>query len=394
VAVATARRGDLPVYLTGLGTVTADNTVVVRLRVDGELDKVNFVEGQIVHEGDLLAEIDPRPFQVQLKQAQGQLARDEALLKNARLDLARYQEAGEAASQQQRDTAAAAVGQYEGAVLIDQSQIDNANLQLTYCRVTSPLTGKIGLRLVDQGNVVHQTDANGLAVITQLEPIAVIFTLPEDSLPQALKAKEAAGGKPLVAEAYDRDMKTLLATGKLAAVDNQIDVTTGTARFKALFDNTDLVLFPNQFVNVRLLVDTRKGATLIPSSAVQRSPQAMFVYVVREDETAELRPVALGTDNGQVVSVETGLSPGEKVVVDGVDKLVPGAKVAVRPGVASSRPASTRGARASRPGDSGEPAASSRPAAPGRPAASSGPAAPGEAEGGSELEQPARRPNR
>jgi multidrug efflux system membrane fusion protein len=340
VVAATARRGDLPIYLNGLGTVTAFNSVVVRTRVDGQLDKVAFTEGQMVAEGDLLCQIDPRPFEVQLTQAQGQLAKDDATLRNAKLDLARYMGAGDAASQMQRDTAAATVAQAEGAVKTDQGVIDNAKLQLTYCRIIAPFAGRIGLRTVDQGNMVHAADVNGLAVITQIEPISIKFSLPQDSLPQIQKAM--AGGEPLPGEAYNRDLKTRLATGSLAALDNQIDPSTGMVSLKAVFPNKDHALFPNQFVNVRLLVDTKKGAVLVPAVALQRSPQqTMFVYVVKPDDTVEIRTIKPGPTEGETASVAEGLSPGEVVVTDGVDKLVPGIKVAVRPaGGASSQPGS------------------------------------------------------
>jgi len=333
VVTAESRQGDLPIYLNGLGTVTAFNTVTVRTRVDGELVKVAFGEGQQikegdqVNEGDLLAEVDPRPFQVQLLQAKGQLARDEAILKNAKVDLQRYEDARDAIPQQQIDTAAANVAQYEGAVLVDQSQIDNANLQLTYCHITAPLSGKIGLRLVDQGNFVHASDANGLAVITQLRPIAVQFTLPQDNLPQVLGAFAAA---PLPVDAYDRDFKARLASGQLLAVDNQIDTVTATIRLKAKFDNADGSLFPNQFVNVRLLVDTKRGVVLVPAAAVQRSPQSMFVYVKKADDTVEVRPVTLGPTEGDTCVIAEGLAAGERVVTDGVDKLRAGTKVSER----------------------------------------------------------------
>jgi multidrug efflux system membrane fusion protein len=364
VAASPARRGDLPLYLMGLGTVTAYYNVIVHTRVDGQLDKVLFTEGQMVREGDPLVEIDPRPFQVQLKQAQGQLARDQASLKNARLDLARYQEAGQAASQQQRDTAAAAVGQFEGAVLTDQGQIDSANLQLIYCHIASPITGKVGLRIVDPGNIVHAADPNGLVVVTQIEPIAVLFPIPQDNLPQVFKAMD--GGKKLVVEAYDRNMKVRLATGTLFAVDNQVDLTNGTVRFKAVFENKDHSLFPNQFVNARLLVSTKKNAILIPAAAVQQSPQGMFVYVVGADETVEMRPIKLGPSGGEVNSVEEGLSPGEMVVTDGVDKLQSGTKVTVGQAGSSTKPAGTT-----------KPAGATKPArAASRPAASGGSEAP------------------
>jgi multidrug efflux system membrane fusion protein len=354
VGAAPARRGDLPIYLTGLGTVTAYYNVIVHTRVDGQLEKVFFKEGQFVHEGDPLVEIDPRPFEVQLKQAQGQLIRDQASLKNARLDVVRYQEAGQAASQQQRDTAAAAVGQFEGAVLTDQGQIDSANLQLIYCHIASPVTGNVGLRIVDPGNIVHAADPNGLVVVAQIEPIAVLFPLPQDYLPQVFKAMDS--GKTLVVEAYDRNLKTRLATGTLYAVDNQVNVSTGTVIFKAVFENKDHSLFPNQFVNARLLVSTKKNVILIPAAAVQQSPQGMFVYVVKADDTVEMRPITLGPSGGEVNSVDKGLSPGELVVTDGVDKLQSG--TAVRPNKAG---ATTKPEGTTRPAGTTRPGASTRP---------------------------------
>jgi multidrug efflux system membrane fusion protein len=359
VVAVPARRGDLPIYLNGLGTVTAFNSVVVRTRVDGQLDKVAFAEGQMVAEGDLLAQIDPRPFEVQLTQAQGQMAKDEAALKNARLDLQRFLSAGDAASQQQRDTAAATVAQAEGAVKTDQGTIDNAKLQLTYCRITAPFAGRIGLRTVDQGNMVHASDASGLAVITQIEPISIKFSLPQDSLPQILKAMES--GEPLPAEAFNRDLKTRLAAGSLAALDNQIDPTTGMVGLKAVFPNKDHALFPNQFVNVRLLVDTRKDTVLIPAAALQRNPQqTMFVYVVKPDDTVEIRSVTPGPAEGENASVTEGLSPGEVVVTDGVDKLESGTKVVVRPaGGAASRPASGPASQSATQSSSSRPEGSS-----------------------------------
>jgi membrane fusion protein, multidrug efflux system len=369
VLAAVARQGDLPIYLNGLGTVTAFNSVTVRVRVDGQLDKVAFVEGQTVEEGALLAEIDPRPFQVQLTEAQGQLAKDEASLSNAKLDLARYESAGEAASQQQRDTAAALVAQFGGAVKTDQGQIDSARLQLTYCKITAPISGRIGLRAVDQGNIVHANDVNGLAVIAQVEPISVLFSLPQDYLPQIQKAM--GGVKALPVEAYNRDMRVRLATGTLSAVDNQIDAATGTVRFKALFPNKDRALFPNQFVNVRLLVDTKKDTVLVPAAAPQRSPRSMFVYVVKPDETVEIRPIKVGPVEEDTASVTEGLSPGEIVVTDGVDKLLPGAKVAVRrsdrAATRPSRQPSTQASTQPSTQPSTRPEAGSRPARRGSP---------------------------
>jgi membrane fusion protein, multidrug efflux system len=328
VVAEAARTGDMNIYLMGLGTVTALNTVTIRSRVDGQLDKVAFVEGQLLHEGDLLFEIDPRPFLVQLSQAEGQLAKDEAALKNAKLDLERNEQAKDAISAQQLATQAALVAQLEGVVKSDRAQVDNANLLLGYSRIKTPLTGRIGLRLVDQGNMVRASDSNGLAVITQVQPISVVFSLPQDTIKQVVG--KMGSGTSLVVEAYDRDLKTQLATGSLLALDNQVDPSTGTVRLKSLFANEDNALFPSQFVNARLLVDAKRGTVIVPSAALQRTSLSTFVYVVKADNTVEVRPVVAGPSEGAETSVERGLSPGEVVVTDGLDKLQKGTRVTVR----------------------------------------------------------------
>jgi multidrug efflux system membrane fusion protein len=327
VAVARAQKGEIPVYLNGLGSVTPFNTVTVRSRIDGQLLRVTFQEGQFVRQGDILAEIDPRPFKVQLDQAEGQLARDQAQLNNAKLDLQRYTALVEhgVITRQQYDTQGATVRQFDGVIRADQAAIDNAKLNISYCRITAPLAGRVGLRLADVGNMIHATDQNGLVVITQVQPIAVLFTIPEDSLGQVLK--RIRSGEQLSVEASDRSGQTKIADGKVATIDNQIDQTTGTSRLKAVFDNKDNTMFPNQFVNVRLLVEMKKDRILIPAVAIQRGPQGTFVYVVKPDQTVDVRQVTVGIIEGTQASIDNGLSDGEQVVVDGVDKLRAGIKV-------------------------------------------------------------------
>lgn len=334
VVATAATQGDIDLIVNGLGTVTPVRTVAVKTRVDGELMRVLFEEGQLVKEGQLLAEIDPRAFQVQLQQAQGQLARDHALLENAKLDLERYNTLfqQDSIAKQQVDTQASLVRQYEGAIRVDASQVENARLQLAYARITAPVAGRLGLRQVDPGNIVHAGDANGIVVITQLEPISVLYTVPQDLLPSVMNRLRS--GDQIAVEAWDREQKAKLGDGMLASADNQVDPQTGTVKLRARFANSDHALFPQQFVNVRMKLDTLHDAVIVPAAAVQRGSQGMFVYVVQPDQTVAMRTIRLGPADGQRQSIAEGLKPGEMVVTDGTDRLRPGSQVQV----ASARP--------------------------------------------------------
>ncbi len=329
VAVAKARKGDMAVHLTGLGTVTALNSVTVKSRVDGQLLRVVFTEGQMVREGDLLAEIDPRPFQVQLMQAEGQLAKDQAAAQNAMADLKRLEGLVQQGiiSRQQLDTQSSSVAQYQAALKSDQAQVESAKLNLVYSRITAPISGRVGLRQVDAGNMVRATDANGLATLAPIQPINVVFAVPADNI-QKVMSQSATGGR-LPVEAWDRDLRNRLGTGVLAAIDNQVDSATGTVRLKALFANEDRALFPNQFVNAQLLLDTLRGVVIIPTASIQRGPQGSFVYAVKADNTVELRIIEIQGTEGDDTAVRKGLEGGETVIIDGLEKLRPGSKIAL-----------------------------------------------------------------
>lgn len=344
VAAVAAWQGDINVVQSGLGTVAALKVATVKARVDGLLQNVMFKEGQTVLAGEVLAEIDPQPLRVQLSQVEGQLVRDQAQLANARLDLERYRTllAQDSIARQQLDAQEAQVKQFEGTVKVDQAQVDNARLQLGYTRITAPISGRLGLRQLDAGNIIRQSDTAGLVVITQVDPITVVFTIPQDNLPRVLKQLKA--GAKLNVDAWDRDSKNKLASGFLLSADNQIDITTGTIKMKAQFPNPDGLLFPNQFVNIRMVVDTKKNATIIPLAAIQRGARGIVVYVVKEDKTVSMRPVAMGAVENDNVLIESGIAPGEMVVVDGIDRLREGAKVdVIAPYVPRSGPPAGRG---------------------------------------------------
>jgi multidrug efflux system membrane fusion protein len=369
VVAATAEVGDIDVTLNALGTVTSLATVTIRSQISGYLIRVAYEEGQIVKKGDLLAEIDSRPYELTLANAQGTLERDKALLATAQLDLKRYQDLAKtnAIPRQQLDTQASLVQQYQANILSDQAQIDTAKLNIAYCHITAPVSGRVGLRLIDQGNYVTAGDATGLVVITQLQPISVIFTTAEDNLPQI--QKRLRSGASLPATAFDRTGTTRLSVGELKTLDNQIDTTTGTVKLRALFANTDDSLFPNLFVNIRLLVDVDHGATVIPTSAVQRGAPGTYVYLINADSTVAVRPIVLGTGSGDRVAVRSGLSPGDRVVIDGADKLRSGAKVVVRdstPAAAGASAPAAQPGQAAPAGQPGQPAQADQPAQPGQ----------------------------
>jgi membrane fusion protein, multidrug efflux system len=345
VVLAGARKGDIRIFVDGIGSVIALSTVTVRSQVDGQLVKVNFKEGQDVSRGSLLATIDPRPFEAQQTQAAGQLERDKALLANAKRDLERYDTllSQDAVSHQQYDTQKSLVAQLEGTVTIDQGVLANAKLQVAYTRITSPIDGKVGLKFVDAGNIVHSADASGLAVINQLRPITVVFTIPEDNLPPVLEKFRKS--EELSVLAFNRSDSVKIAQGRLLAVDNRIDTATGTVRLKAVFPNTDDELFPNQFVNARLLLDVKHDQIIVPQAALQRGPQGTFVYLVKQDHTVGVVPVAAGLTEGDNIAVDTGLAVGDTVVVEGADRLREGSIVE---SIAPTGPAAGRPERGSR----------------------------------------------
>jgi len=344
VAVATATTADVPQYINAVGTVIARNTATVRARVSGQLEKVLFKEGQLVKAGDVLAVIDPRPYQVVLDQQDAQLQRDQAQLDNARHDLDRYQGlvADKVISQQQVDTQAALVRQYQGVVAIDQAQVASAKLNLSYTSITAPVSGRLGLRQVDPGNLVSSTDVNGIVVITQIKPINVVFAVPGDRISDIAKGLNSGSRMPV--DALDRDGKTRISSGNLLTADNQIDPTTGTIKLKAEFANDDAALFPNQFVNVRLQLALNKGATIVPSTAIQQGKDGNYVYVVKPDSTVTMRPVSISTTTASNTIVNQGLNAGEQVVVDGLDKLRDGKKVRVSSTAAAQAAANGQGA--------------------------------------------------
>jgi multidrug efflux system membrane fusion protein len=361
VVAALAMRADVPVYLSSLGTVQAFNTVTIHSRVDGQLEKVAFIEGQDVHAGDLLAQLDARPFQAALDQAVATKEHDEANLANSQLNLGRYVKLGQYATQQTVDSQRASVAEIQAQLHSDQAAIDNARTQLSYTTIVSPIDGRTGMRLVDQGNIVHASDPTGLVIITQLQPISLILTVPEDQLP-ALVRSMAEG--PMTVQALSRDEKTVLDTGTVALIDNQIDQSTGTARLKATFPNRDHLLWPGQFIVARLLLRTERQVLTVPAGAIQRGAQGLFVFVVAPGDTIEVRPLKVGVLTSEVAVVEAGLQPGERVVTAGEYRLAPGTRVVVREAAPSSvAPSSAANASAAASSAAATPAAATGAAA-------------------------------
>jgi len=330
VGAATIDKGNIRIVLNELGTVTSLDTVTVMTQINGQLIEVGFKEGQIVHKGDFLAQIDPRPYQAALEQVQGTLAKDQGLLGQAQADLKRYQTLGrqDSIAQQQLDDQRYLVAQYTGTVQTDQGLVDTAKLNLAYCHIVAPIDGQIGLRQIDPGNYIQTSTTGGVVVIAQMQPISVIFAVPEDNLPEIIK-QVRSGGAPLSVEAYDRANVRRLASGTLATLDNQIDTTTGTLKLRAMFDNPDGLLYPNQFVNARLLVDTMKDTVRVPVPAVQRGEPGTYVYLISANNTVTARPVKLGPTDGGFTAVLSGLQAGDRVVTDGTDRLRDGVTVTV-----------------------------------------------------------------
>ncbi len=349
VGVATIGQGDIRVVVNALGTVTPIATVTVQTQIDGQLMEIGFTEGQTVKKGDFLAQIDPRPYQLQQAQYEGQLAHDQGLLAQAQVDLVRYQKLAEQNSiaRQQYEDQVYIVQQYQGTVKLDQAQVDQQKLNIIYCRIVSPVTGRVGLRLVDPGNYVQTSNSTGIAVVTQVQPITVIFPIPEDDLPEIVPQLNA--GAIFEVAAYDRANVKLLATGRVIALDSQIDTTTGTVKVRAQFDNSDYALFPNQFVNAQLLVKTLNNVVTVPTAAIQRGAPGSYVYVINADSTVSVRPIKIGPSDGPMAAVTSGLSAGERVVIDGTDRLRDGARVMV-PAAPAATGAPAPGAQSQNPG--------------------------------------------